>query len=163
MASQSDNLEKFLKCLSLYPVAKTILKNITSMETMRALLQLAKETFSGPDQDTIKRLFLKQGSNLIRYYVHFHNCYLMVVSLHTHHYSTYQSFKYSCVFSPPKTFLLPPLSASICSKMLEACSWWLRMSQSLSISHLWKHWSQSAKWPRRWTSRALIKVHLLEV
>ena len=60
MASQSDNLEKFLKCLSLYPVAKTILKNITSMETMRALLQLAKETFSGPDQDTIKHLILTQ-------------------------------------------------------------------------------------------------------
>ena len=30
------------------------------METLKALLQLAKETFSGPDQDTIKHLILTQ-------------------------------------------------------------------------------------------------------
>ena len=60
MASQGNNFEKFHKCLSLYPVAQKIVKNITSMETLKALLQLAKETFSGPDQDTIKHLILTQ-------------------------------------------------------------------------------------------------------
>ena len=60
-SSEVECFGKFLKCLNMYPVAKIILRQITSLETLMALAQLAKENFSGPDRATIKRIIGMQG------------------------------------------------------------------------------------------------------
>ena len=71
MASHCDNSEIFLKCLSLYPVAKRVVVQMTSMETLRAFHLVVKETHQGCDQGgdirELIRIICVQGSVLISY------------------------------------------------------------------------------------------------
>ena len=60
-SSEVECFGKLLKCLNMYPIAKVILSHITSLETLRALAQLAKENFSAPDHATIRRIISIQG------------------------------------------------------------------------------------------------------
>ena len=66
MASHCDDSEIFLKCLSLYPVAKRVVIQMTSMETLRAFHLVVKETHKGcnkgGDIGELLRIICMQGS-----------------------------------------------------------------------------------------------------
>ena len=66
MASHCDNSEIFLKCLSLYPVAKRVVIQMTSLETLRAFHLVVKETNKcrgkGGDISELVRIICVQGS-----------------------------------------------------------------------------------------------------